>query len=248
MRDILITAPARQDPKIFHEHRKSIENLIVPDDCNIHVLYVINESDELIPELDPGDKYVKFNNPESYSKVDNNHLWTLQNMLNVGHMRNYTINYCLVNGFDYWFSVDTDIVLDPHTLVTLLDADKDIVSEVFWTTSKDGEWCNAWMYDQCDGMSEEWKKPGLYRVGMTGACTLVKHKVLKAGVNYDRIPNIVESLVGEDRHFCVRAAVHGFEMWLDTHYPAFHIYTEEMYQKYMQMLFEKSIIDGAGGK
>ena len=68
---------------------------------------------------------------------------------------------------------------------------------------------------------------------MTGACTLVKRKVLEAGVNYSHIPNIRDALFGEDRHFCVRAAVHGFELWVDTHVPATHLYTETEYQKYM---------------
>ena len=69
---------------------------------------------------------------------------------------------------------------------------------------------------------------------MTGAWTLVKRKVLTAGVNYSHIPNIQKALFGEDRHFCVRAAVHGFELWVDTHYPARHLYTEAEYIRYMK--------------
>ena len=75
--------------------------------------------------------------------------------------------------------------------------------------------------------------PGLYRCGMTGALTLVKRKVLEAGVDYTRIPNIRSALRGEDRHFCVRAACAGFEMWIDTHCPATHLYTRKLYEDYM---------------
>ena len=140
----------------------------------------------------------------------------------------------LDGGYDYWFSVDTDIVLDPWTLYRLLEADKDIVSEIFWTQAPNGKyWCNAWMVDQSCGMPEEWKKPGLYRCGMTGALTLVKRKVFEAGVSYEKIPNIHSALRGEDRHFCVRAACHGFEMWIDTHCPARHLYTRRLYEEYM---------------
>ena len=52
---------------------------------------------------------------------------------------------------------------------------------------------------------------------MTGACTLVKTVVFRRGVSYEPIPNIQRAFWGEDRHFCVRAAVLGVEMWLDTH-------------------------------
>jgi GT2 family glycosyltransferase len=149
-------------------------------------------------------------------------------------LRNMTIRHALDHGYDYWFSVDTDLVLHPDTLRYLLEADKDIVSEIFWSTSKDIHyWCNAWMYDQGSGMPDEWHNPGLYQVGMTGACTLVKRHVLESGVDYTHIPNIQRALYGEDRHFCVRAAVHGFELWVDTHCPAIHLYTETEYQKYM---------------
>ena len=68
---------------------------------------------------------------------------------------------------------------------------------------------------------------------MTGACTLVTRKVFEAGVDYTQIPNIRKALRGEDRHFCVRAACAGFEMWVDTHCPATHLYTREIYENYM---------------
>ena len=61
---------------------------------------------------------------------------------------------------------------------------------------------------------------------------MVKRRVFEAGVGYAPIYNIRNALVGEDRHFSVRAACMGFEMWLDTHCPATHLYTEAEYQKY----------------
>ena len=61
----------------------------------------------------------------------------------------------------------------------------------------------------------------------------VKRKVFEAGVSYERIPNIRKALRGEDRHFSVRAACAGFEMWIDTNCPARHLYTRELYDKYM---------------
>ena len=230
---VLITAPARQEPKIFKEYRDSIDRLVIPDGVTVDTYYVVNNCPELLPCLHPGDHYIEFDTNESYSKTHNDHIWSRSNMTMMETLRNMTIDYALIHGYDYWFSIDTDLVLHPLTLQTLLEADKDIVSEIFWSVSKDiHRWCNAWMYDQGSGMLPEWNTPGLYQCGMTGACTLVKRKVLTAGVNYTNIPNI-HYLYGEDRFFCVRAAVHGFELWVDTHYPATHLYTEMEYIKYM---------------
>ena len=68
---------------------------------------------------------------------------------------------------------------------------------------------------------------------MTGALTLVKRKVFEAGVDYTPIPNISQALRGEDRHFCVRAACAGFELWVDSHCPARHLYTRKLFEQYM---------------
>ena len=36
----------------------------------------------------------------------------------------------------------------------------------------------------------QFRKPGLYQVGMTGACVLISKPVLEARVNYDHIYNV----------------------------------------------------------
>ncbi len=233
MKRILITAPLRQDADVFREYQKGLDALQIPEGYEVSRFFVVNDCPEVIPEIRDAE-YIIADNNEAYEKTHNDHLWTMSLMWRMAELRNLTIRTMLDGGYDYWFSVDTDIVLDQWTLYHLLEADKDIVSEIFWTVAPNGrEWCNAWMVDQSAGMREEWKKPGLYRVGMTGACTLVKRKVFEAGVDYSRIPNIETALRGEDRHFCVRAACAGFEMWIDSHAPATHLYTRELYEKFM---------------
>ena len=234
MKKILITAPLRQDADVFCEYQKGLDALEVPEGYTVDRFFVVNDCPEVIPEIRDA-KYITVETGEVYEKTHNDHLWSLDLMLKMGELRNMTIKEMLEGGYDYWLSVDTDIVLNPWTLYHLIEADKDIVSEIFWTMAPNGrEWCNAWMVDQAAGMREEWRKPGLYRVGMTGALTLVKRKVFEAGVDYARIPNIHQALRGEDRHFCVRAAVMGFEMWIDTHAPARHLYTRKLYEEYMR--------------
>ena len=227
MKRILITAPLRQEPDIFLEYQKGLDALEVPEGVSVSRFFVVNDCEGVIPYI-RGAEYVRMDTGDEYRKTSDNHEWTLELMAKMSGLRNRTIEEMLAGGFDYWFSVDTDLVLDPRTLKVLLEADRDIVSEIFWTQ----HWCNAWEHDQYSPPREEWRKPGLYRVGMTGACTLVKRNVFEAGVDYTQIPNIYKALRGEDRHFCVRAACAGFEMWVDTHCPAVHLYTREEYEHY----------------
>ena len=233
MKKILITAPLRQETDVFLEYQKGLDALEIPEGYEVSRFFVVNDCREIIPYIENAE-YVIADTGKTYEKTGNDHLWTLDLMLKMSDLRNRTITEMLTGGYDYWFSVDTDIVLDPRTLRTLIEADKDIVSEIFWTQAPSGRyWCNAWMVDQAAGMKEDWRKPGLYRCGMTGALTLVKREVFKAGVDYTPIPNIFQALRGEDRHFCVRAACAGFEMWIDTHCPAEHLYTRKVYEDYM---------------
>jgi len=235
MKRILITAPARQKPEIFDEYRQSVADLIVPDGYEVDTFYVINDCNELIPHMTASDRWIVCDVHDSYVKTHDDHLWTRKNMENVAKLRNLTIRYALMHGYDYWFSTDTDLILHPMTLTQLLADDKDIVSEIFWSTSPNGvNWCNAWMYDQSTGQPQQWKTPGLYQCGMTGALTLVKHRVLEAGVDYTPIPNILNALYGEDRHFCVRAACAGFDMYIDSFYPATHLFTDADFEDYLK--------------
>ena len=231
---ILITAPLRQDTDVFLAYQDGIDRLEIPEGFEVSRFFVVNDCDEVIPYIRNA-VYTVTETGEAYEKTHNDHLWTLDLMWKMGELRNMTIRKMLDGGFDYWLSVDTDIVMDPRTLRILLEADKDIVSEIFWTQAPNGRyWCNAWMADQSAGMPEDWRKPGLYRCGMTGALTLVKREVFEKGVSYARIPNIKTALRGEDRHFCVRAACAGFELWVDTHCPANHLYTRELYEQYIK--------------
>ena len=233
MKRILITAPLRQETDSFLEYQKGLDALEVPEGFEVSRFFVVNDCREVIPFIENAE-WTETETGEAYEKTGNDHLWTLDLMRKMSGLRNMTIRKMLDAGYDYWFSVDTDIVLDPRTLKTLIEADKDIVSEIFWTKAPSGfYWCNAWMADQSAGMQERWKIPGLYRCGMTGALTLVKRKVFEAGVDYTPIPNIRTALRGEDRHFCVRAACAGFEMWIDSHCPAEHLYTRSVYNDYM---------------
>jgi len=235
---ILITSPLRQDPKIFQEHREALERLHLPEGVSVDYFWVVNNCPEVIPLLADGE-YVVADTPDmTYGKDEIDHKWSMDNMFFMSKLRTMCMHHALFYGYDQVLFVDTDIILQPDTLDWLIAADKDIVCECMWTRTPSGDmWANAWDFDQiglCSDSYETWKTPGLYRVGMAGAITLIKRKVIAAGATYERIPNIMTALRGEDRHFCIRAACLGFEIWLDTHAPALHLYRESEYQDYMR--------------
>ena len=232
---VLLTAPLKQQEHIFKAFQDSIDALDVPDGVTLDRYFVVNDCPDIIPHIKG--RYEVINTGDVYRKTSDDHLWSKENLSKMSRLRNATVKAALDGEYDYWWSVDTDLVLHPETLAALLNADKDIVSEVFWTQAKGGAWwCNAWMFDQCDsdGHMTEWVEPGLYQVGMTGACTLVRTDVFRHNVSYSEIPNIRKVLWGEDRWFCIRAACAGYEMWLDTHFPAEHLFTETVYQKWRE--------------
>lgn len=235
MRKILITAPLKQDPKIFLEYQESLDNLIIPDGFTADRFFIVDGCPEVIPYIRKA-RYMVYE-PKEWEILEETHRWTGGAVRKMCNLRNTTILMALKGGYDYWLSADTDLVLNRHTVEYLLAANKDIVSEVFWTKSETGVWCNSWMYDDgdVDGRIRVWKEPGLYQVGMTGALMLVKRRVFEAGVGYAEIPNIRRALFGEDRYFCVRAACAGFTLWMDTNAPARHLFDEERYNEWMEV-------------
>ena len=81
---------------------------------------------------------------------------------------------------------------------------------------------NEEIQEQIFSFLHQLRIPGVYEVGGLGACTLISRKALQAGVNFSTIKNL--SFWGEDRHFCIRAVALGFDLYVDTHHPAYHIY------------------------
>lgn len=157
----------------------------------------------------------------------------------------------LAQSWDYLFLVDSDLYLDPHTLRHLLSLKKDIVSEVYWTrwkpeliplpqvwikdqytlyeSSREEPLCEEEMNKRTQEFIDLLSRPGTYKVGGLGACTLISRKALERGVSFGEIYNL--GFTGEDRHFCVRAASLGLELYANTHCPPFHIYRESELDK-----------------
>ena len=252
---ILVGSPVKQKPEILHLFLSALYFLDIKDlevDYFFYEDHNIPESYELLCNFKPKSGKVKIERAQDVSFVfqcdEKTHYWKRENIERVALWKDLIIEYAIEKNYDRLFLVDSDLILYPQTLKHLINQNVDIVSEVFWTKwqKNDRPFPNVWLQDQysmyqshsnqIEGKDLEAAKkqselflkelriPGLYPVGGLGACTLISREALKSGVRFKKLFNL--SWLGEDRHFCLRAAALGFSLWADTYYPPYHIYRE----------------------
>jgi hypothetical protein len=244
---VLVASPVKQKRVILAEFLESLEFL---DTTGLALDFAFTDDDndhDLLTEFSQNKSNVRIfpgRGGDSYVCDEMTHHWQEDLIWKVAAYKNKFIELALQEGYDYLFLVDCDLYLHPQTIRHLVSLDKDIVSEVYWTKWKPEmiPLPQVWVGDQYrlyhllrgETLSEEeankrtmdflqlLAQPGTYKVGGLGACTLISRKALARGVSFSEIYNL--SLIGEDRHFCIRAAALGLELYADTHYPPFHIY------------------------
>lgn len=250
MKKVLIASPVKQKPEILKEFLWSID-LLEKKGLTVEYAFIDDNEGEspVLREFASSRKNVRIipGSPgDRYICNENTHHWREDLIWKVAGYKDSFIQTALEGQHHFLFLVDSDLVLQPKTLVHLAGLGKDIVSEVYWT-----KWerdmiplPQVWVGDQYrlhhktrGELLEDneigrrqgeflamLREPGTYRVGGLGACTLISRKAMLAGVSFKEIYNL--DLIGEDRHFCVRAAALGLELYADTHYPPYHIYRE----------------------
>nr|WP_066633818.1 glycosyltransferase family 2 protein [Desulfolucanica intricata] len=260
---VLIGSPVRQKKVILAEFLESLE-LLDTTGLKLDIVFIDdNNEDDLLAAFAQKKDNVRIlpaKSPDTYICDERTHHWQEELIWKVAEFKNRFIQMALAEDYDYLFLVDSDLYIHPQTIRHLVSLGKDIVSEVFWT-----KWepdlvplPQVWVSDQyClyqalrnETLSEEevnkrtteflqmLSTPGTYKVGGLGACTLISRRAMSMGVSFNEIYNL--SLSGEDRHFCVRAAALGLELYADTHYPPFHIYRESELSKLQE--YKKQII------
>lgn len=253
MTKILIGSPIHQGAEVLSEFLQSLRELdkkglivdycFVDDNDNEESSNLLKEFSNKVPGVTLlGSKY-----DSNYICDDYTHRWSEDLVMKVTDFKNRIIDLAGEKEYDYLFFIDSDIVLHPKTLKRLIGTEKDIVSNIFWTkwNPQVDELPQVWLKDAytlynakaneiiTQGEIEQktfeflqlLRKPGTYEVGGLGACTLISKNAIKLGVNFNPVYNI--SFWGEDRHFCIRAAVLGIQLYVDTYYPAYHIYRQE---------------------
>ena len=87
---ILLTAPLRQEPKVFEEYQWSLDRLIIPDGVTVDRFFVVNDCPEVIPHIRNA-AYITHDTQDAYRKTETTHLWTNGNLNKMSDLRNITI-------------------------------------------------------------------------------------------------------------------------------------------------------------
>lgn len=250
LKRILVGSPVYQKPEILKAFLNSLKNLNRVH-ITIDYIFVDDNKDEQSKEQlgafqREGSSVLILPGRENstYHCSEDTHYWSDNLMLRVAEYKNQIIRYALEQNYDALFFVDSDLILHPNLIEHLNQSGKDIISEIFWTVWHPGDprEPNVWLFDEYDmayrtpgeqvdedmiqkrggQFLNQLKVPGVYEVGGLGACTLISRAALLKGVDFSYIPNL--TIHGEDRFFCIRAAVLGIGLYADTFYPAYHIY------------------------
>lgn len=160
---------------------------------------------------------------------DGDHAWRQdkeRNVWKVAALKNRLFEFLTID-FTHIFLIDADILVHPRIVEHMLSAKKDWICQVFLTDwARNGRTgLNVWEYDEnklSQVFYDQWTAPMVAPVGMGGACTLISRAVIDAGVDFSKISNL--TMWGEDRHFCIKAAGLGFQLYGTSVYPALHLY------------------------
>lgn len=158
--------------------------------------------------------------PEEY-EVTYQHFYGYQ----IDQIRNLIADWT-IKGFDYLFSVDSDITFESDTLLKLLSHDKDIVSGMYIQRIQGTH--NLEIYNDKGRLTyEELYNKGLVEIfGCGFGCVLVKKEVF-VGVGYPQFEyhSAIDhnSTISEDTDFCKKAVEKGFKIWVDTSIKCSHI-------------------------
>lgn len=230
---ILMCTPVNETPLIFEHHLRHARKLSIPRGYKIHRHYILHNCDHLKILLDDYETYEIKNDDTKYTKTDKTHEWRIENFSAVVEMKNSLIQKAITEKYDYIFFCDSDIVLHPMTVADLLSEQKDMISATFWTRWEPDQppMPNVWDFDHYQITKETLQnlieRKTTHKVGMTGACTLISYKMLEAGVNWSPITN-VSMTAWEDRAFCIRANVLGFDIYTSTKCEPLHLYRQSI--------------------
>ena len=237
---ILITSPVHQKENIFKEYLESLNHLKIPKDSKIHKLFWLHNCPELKQYLNENEYIEVLNDITLEKEKEQQKQWKIENYKIVAEMRSAALKYARENNYDYIFSVDSDVLLHPYTLLLLLYDNKDIVGHLSWTKLNN----NSKLSVNC-GQYEGWgtyqneeifKKGCLYKIGWTGRTTLISSRVFNnPNIDYHQILG-VDNTGSEDYIFCLKAYcnIPDLQIGFETRLPSRHLYQEKDYFRWIE--------------
>lgn len=239
---ILLASLSNAPDEVFRLHFESVQAQKLPKGITLDYAYIsdgLSEASESLVTDAGGQVAAALPKPDdaSYSVTETTHEWSEPAFGWMAMEKQRLLELAKEEDYDAIFFVDSDLMLGPDVLESLVYSHKDCVSAVFWT---------RWMPDQpmlpqvwmrhpyeFDGKGvasheflERLNQKDLMRVGGLGACTLIRASVFDRVRWYPLVPGLPTHGMwqGEDRHFCVRAAMGHVELWADAWPDIFHIY------------------------
>lgn len=150
--------------------------------------------------------------------------------------RNNLVDLAIINGCDYFFMLDDDMVVPVDTFSRLVAHNKDVVGCLYW--QRGGAFHPVIMkrYMKADGLvGIDFLHPfdpmvvnrGLYKIDgvLGGGCILFKTEV------FNRIPQPyfwIDGIVGTDVHVCQQLHNADIELWVDTTIELGHVGEEQV--------------------
>lgn len=272
MKRILIGSPIRQRPTILRHFLASLAR-IEASSFKVDYFFIDDNDNEESSQLlsDFISKQKENNESETilirgdsitpYARDEFTHYWSNDLIDKIASWKDHMIQTAREQQYDGLFLIDSDLLIHPEAIESLISSEKEIISTIFWTQWQPNtmEMPQVWLKDtywpfQSDGTVKagdgaeaavmflmKLRVPGVYQVGGLGACTYITRSALEKPISFRTISNV--SFWGEDRHFCIRAVALGIDLYVDTRYPAFHIYRESDIER--AILFMESTQDKA---
>ncbi|WP_138751222.1 glycosyltransferase [Paenibacillus sinopodophylli] len=268
MKRILIGSPIRQRPTVLRYFLSSLERIstsgftldyyFIDDNDDEESSRMLNDFITLQQQSKGSQATLRRSDAITpYARDEFTHYWSNDLIDKVASWKDDIIHTARDQHYDGLFLIDSDLLLQPQALQSLVTADKEIVSAIFWTQWQPNtmELPQVWLKDTYwpfqndatlkagDGAEAAvqfimmLRQPGVYEVGGLGACTYINRIALEKPISFRTIPNL--SIWGEDRHFCIRAAALGIGLSVDTRYPAFHVYRDSDLER-AQLFMESS--------
>lgn len=240
---ILVGACVRQDPEVLKAHLQTLAWQRLPQGVSVSYAFIDDNLDAasstLLRSVEGATIIAPTARPEgaSYEVSESGHSWSVPTFYHLATQKQRLLDLTLAEHFDAIFLVDSDLLLAPDTLASLIATEKEVVSGVFWTSwsGSDAPLPQVWTTHPYGFDGAGWtthtflsalRRRELVRVRGLGAATLIRASAIRRGLSFNLVPGLPEwgMWQGEDRHFCVNAERRHIELYADAWPQIFHIY------------------------
>ena len=235
---VLIAAPVHQSERIFKEYLEHINKIEIPNEYEINKFFILHNCSELKKFLKE-EEYIIIEDEIKYKEFD--HQFTNEHFSILAKMRSYILDYARKNNYDFLYSIDSDVLVHPKSLLLLLQDNLDIAGMINWNTSYSND--NIILPNCYDLEFYHWwrennnylKIPGIWETGIISATYLIGPRILQEKrINYYPVKGSKCS-EWEDYAFSLRAhcLIPDLHVGIDTRLPSRHLYKEKDYIRWM---------------